>query len=974
MGNTPHPQITDYHAKYFAYELTRRLPADSIGKLTATLQDAQVDLNPHQIEAALFAFKSPLSKGAILADEVGLGKTIEAGIILSQKWAELKRKLLIITPSNLRKQWNQELLDKFFLPSMIIESSTFNAESEGGSVNPFERNEIVICSYQFARQKEMWINSVNWDLVVIDEAHRLRNVYKPQNKIANSIKKSLAHTKKVLLTATPLQNSLMELFGLVSFVDEYSFGDLKSFKSKYSRLTSPSDFHELKSRLSPVCKRTLRRQVKEYINYTNRIAIVEEYIPSDDEVELYELVSEYLRQPKLYALPSSQRSLMTLILRRLLASSTFAVQGTLEALAKRLDETLVRGVQHSVEFQTIQYENINEVIDEWGDEDNESESPVSVKLELSEEQKVEIAQERDRLKQYSKLAKRIIKNAKGEKLLTALEKGFEKLAELGAPGKAIIFTESTRTQEYIRSILETNGYNGKIVLFNGTNNDRESKRLYREWLQEHKGTDRVSGSKTADIRQAIVDHFRDTATIMIATEAAAEGINLQFCSLVVNYDLPWNPQRIEQRIGRCHRYGQKHDVVVINFLNKLNAADQHVYRLLDEKFKLFNGVFGASDEVLGSIESGIDFEKRIIKIYQECRKTEEIQEAFKQLRVELEPEIEANLDSTRRALLENFDEDVANKLRVNLEQGREYLNRFERMLWSVTRHTLKDLAEFNLTDHTFVIKENPFPDITINTGKYRFLTTSSSGKKSESTWDPDTNLYRIGHPLAHRITAECRSKHPGVYEVVFDYSNSPVKISVLEPLLGKSGWLNATLVSIESFETEDHIVFDCFDEDYQPIESQIAEKLFLLDGVKGNPVYYPTELSLQSAALKKIFIQDILDENIRRNGRYFDDECEKMDKWADDLKISLEKEIKDLDAEIKLRKSEVRKMINLKDKVDGQRSIKELEKKRNEKRRSLYAAQDQIDTQKDDLISEIEARMRHSISEEPLFSIKWILI
>src|SRR3984957_12085854 len=143
--------ITQYHAWYFAHELTRRCPSDSLQKLAATLADAQVDLNPHQIDAALFAFSSPLSKGAILADEVGLGKTIEAGILLSQKWAERKRKLLIIVPANLRKQWNQELSDKFFLPSVILETRSFNEQIKLGNLNPFDHDEIVICSYHFAR-------------------------------------------------------------------------------------------------------------------------------------------------------------------------------------------------------------------------------------------------------------------------------------------------------------------------------------------------------------------------------------------------------------------------------------------------------------------------------------------------------------------------------------------------------------------------------------------------------------------------------------------------------------------------------------------------------------------------------------------------------------------------------------------------------------------------------------------------------
>src|SRR5579859_6393744 len=222
---------TAYHAKYFAYELTKRCASDSMEKLAASLADAQVDLNPHQVEAALFAFRSPLSKGAILADEVGLGKTIEAGILLSQKWAERKRKILVIVPASLRKQWNQELSDKFFLPSVILETKTFNEQIKQGNLNPFARNEVVICSFQFARSKEAYVRQVDWGLVIIDEAHRLRNVYKPTNKIGNAIKAAVAPYPKALLTATPLQNSLLELYGLVSIIDDFTFGDLKSFKA-----------------------------------------------------------------------------------------------------------------------------------------------------------------------------------------------------------------------------------------------------------------------------------------------------------------------------------------------------------------------------------------------------------------------------------------------------------------------------------------------------------------------------------------------------------------------------------------------------------------------------------------------------------------------------------------------------------------------------------------------------------------------
>ena len=273
--------ITPFHAKHLAHALTRRCPSDSVQKLAASLADAQVDLNPHQIDAALFAFRSPLSKGAILADEVGLGKTIEAGILLSQRWAERKRKLLVIVPANLRKQWHQELADKFFLPATILETRTFNEQvRKQGNLNPFDQPDtIIICSYHFARSKDAYIRKVAWNLVVIDEAHRLRNVYKQTNRIANAIKSAVAEFPKVLLTATPLQNSLLELYGLVSVIDDYTFGDLKSFKAQFTNLTGEADYAELRTRLKPIRQRTLRRQALEYVPYTNRYALVQDSSP-----------------------------------------------------------------------------------------------------------------------------------------------------------------------------------------------------------------------------------------------------------------------------------------------------------------------------------------------------------------------------------------------------------------------------------------------------------------------------------------------------------------------------------------------------------------------------------------------------------------------------------------------------------------------------------------------------------------------
>jgi len=476
--------ITEYHSKFFAFELTKRYPPDSVEKLTGAVASAQVDLNPHQVDAALFAFQSPLSKGALLADEVGLGKTIEAGLVLSQKWAERRRRILIITPSNLRKQWFQELAEKFFLPCRILEAKSYNTAMKQGQFRPFEAPEIVICSYQFAKSKAGEVQAIAWDLVVIDEAHRLRNVYKPSNVIANTLKVALAGKDKLLLTATPLQNSLLELFGLVSFIDEHTFGDLKSFREQFANLNQEQVFETLKARLKPVCHRTLRRQVTSYIPFTKRLPLVEEFTPEESEDRLYHLVSEYLQRENLQALPTGQRSLMTLVLRKLLASSTFAIAGALTSISNRLKAKFRQQepVQPLEEELDEDYEALDETVEEWSN----GESVES----LTETDRAAIEQEIADLDAFAALATSIEHNAKGKALLKALDIAFIKAREFGGEEKAIIFTESRRTQSYLLRLLTDSPWREGVVLFNGSNTDESSRQIFAEWLDRHRGWSR----------------------------------------------------------------------------------------------------------------------------------------------------------------------------------------------------------------------------------------------------------------------------------------------------------------------------------------------------------------------------------------------------------------------------------------------------------------------------------------------------
>ena len=976
-------RYSPHQLAFFAYQLTRRAASSSMEAMAGALLDAQVDLNPHQIDAAMFATSNPLSKGVILADEVGLGKTIEAGLLIAQRWAERKRRILVITPANLRKQWHQELADKFGLPATIFEAKSFRMLVKEGAVNPFNRSGIIICSYQFAARKAVEVKDVAWDLVVIDEAHRLRNVYKPENKTARALQEALSQPQKVLLTATPLQNSLLELYGLVSFIDERVFGDLDSFKSQFGALKNAESFDALKNRIAPICKRTLRRQVEAYVKYTKRIPLLREFTPSADEIALYNHVTEYLEREALHALPNSQRQLITLVLRKLLASSTFAIAGALETLTNRLKKTLAekastldKGADNGrglIDELDEDFETLDEIAEEIDD------LPMDEAQTRTKEQVQAIVQEIEDLEGFRKLAVSITENSKGTALLQALKVAFAKLDELGAAKKAIIFTESRRTQDYLMGLLAATPYNDGVVLFNGTNNDAASKRIYADWMKRHAGTDRITGSRTADTRAALVEHFCEfngpDGSIMIATEAGAEGINLQFCSMVINYDLPWNPQRIEQRIGRCHRYGQKHDVVVVNFLNRENEADKRVYELLDQKFKLFDGVFGASDEVLGAVESGVDFERRIAEIYQTCRQPAAIHTAFEQLQLDMAGEISDAMLKARKSLLENFDEDVQERLRLRSQDAKASLGKLERLLMRFTSGALNGHAKFTDDETSFVLKATPsfLGNMTgfgeLDAGRYELP------RRSE-----DAHIYRLGHPLAQALLQHAKLQ-PGLTttspatKIVLDYAAYGAKVSVVEPLRGQHGWLEVQSLQIRSLgAVEEHVLVAAVDANGNAFDEQVTERLLNLPcasnvQVETSSVEHRPPLEAEIERQKLLVVADLETRNLGA----FTQETEKLDAWADDLKVGLERDIKELDRRIKESRTKSKGAATLADKLVAQKEQRDLEGQRDRKRRELFDRQDEIQRKRDGLIDELERQLKQEISVSTVLTCEWEL-
>ncbi len=947
-----------YQSKYFAHFLTREGIGESEA-LTQSLSAARVDLNPHQVDAAMFALRSPLSKGVLLADEVGLGKTIEAALVLSQRWWEQRRNLLLVVPASLRKQWATELREKFSLPSIILDAKKLKDLNAAGHPNPIGlRSGVIILSYEFAARIADVLRAVRWDLVVFDEAHKLRNVYKAaESSRAMVLREALAGHQKLLLTATPLQNNLMELYGLVTIIDETYFGSEQAFRAEFGGREDVTARALLARRLDPICKRTLRRQVQKagLINYTNRLPRTFDFTPDRLEVDLYNSVSSYLQNPDTIALGRNGRHLVTLMLRKILGSSSFAIAQTLDKMVQRLEAKLI------VDDATLDdIDGFAEEADDWrdagsgaeadavedhSDDDVENIDPKQLQAEIRE------------LTHYRDLARSISGNAKGKALLECLPGVMTEIEAKGGQRKAVIFTESVRTQGYLRELLETNGFAGQTVILNGSNSDKDSAGLYKAWLAEHRGTEAVSGSKTADMKAAIVDAFRHDRSILIATESGAEGINLQFCSLLINYDLPWNPQRVEQRIGRCHRYGQKIDVTVINFLNRKNQAEERIHQLLEQKFKLFEGVFGSSDEVLGAIESGVDIERRILEIVQQSRTDEEINAAFDRLQAEFSVEIDEAKTEARNKLLAEMDDKVIERLLGRKESVSSALGEFKRALLGLARAELPE-ARFH-HDHA-------------QRFDYASQTWSTEWPEAdERGW----RFFRLADEgLADQLVARAKGRDLASASLEFDYAAYDGNLADVAPLRGRSGWMRVARLTLQTpARAWDEIICAAFTDDGALLDPSTAERMLLVPAHVAGGICDDLPGS-DLAAIVEERQTALVGRAQERLGEFLNEEEDRLDAWRNDARVAYDQQMKALTKDANEKNKLARATANLQVKVELQREAKALKRQVDDLQHQLYTRLREIDDEREHMLDVIAEQLNLTPQVEDLFTIRWSLI
>jgi len=673
------------HRRLLSEEILRLRRSTEGRRYASAQRGGRVDPNPHQIDAVIFALGRVREGGCILADEVGLGKTIEAGLVMAQLCAEGAGRVLLVTPKALLGQWRQELFTLFGISA--IETGPGSGWAGQGV--------FLISREQLGSEQGLarLSGAAAFDLCVVDEAHEVfASLYRrfdragrylaeaPHAKIAGRLRELLGgRTPALLLTATPLSNSLAELWALVQYVDRGGtlLGDLAMFRERFcaddDRQLQPGQAGELQRRLQVVLRRTLRRQAQEFLRtpFVGRRTRLFEYDMSPPERELYDDVTRYLLTPGLAAFSGRHRSLLLLGFHRRMASSHRALAASLERLAERLRRHLAGGDLDPLRDFAFDLEELDEPALEEAEPQNTAQE-MQVRAELTVVEGL-----------IARLAA-LASDGKARALLDAVRVLEGEAARGLSGGKLVIFTESLATQDYLRELLLAAGVpDEQVTLFRGQNTSARAEQALARW---HAEVGDVLGpsappSREVAMRLALVHEFKQRSRVFISTEAGAKGLNLQFCDTLINYDLPWNPQRIEQRIGRCHRYGQTRDVTVINFLARDNAAQRLTFEILSRKLELFGAVLDASDHVLyepnGAAQAAVfntlsgDFAGQLARIYDGARSLAEIEKELALLDAELgvrRSELEAVQARTAGLIESRLDASVRQSFRKLAEE------------------------------------------------------------------------------------------------------------------------------------------------------------------------------------------------------------------------------------------------------------------------------------------------------------------
>jgi predicted nucleic acid-binding Zn-ribbon protein len=897
------------HRRYYAEDLVRLRRAGEGRRYAASQRRGRIDPNPHQVEAVMFALRRIPEGGCILADEVGLGKTIEAGLVIAQLLAEGASRILIVVPLSLLGQWQSELYTLFGIEASEAGDDGVDASSPG----------VFLAGREYAGGKagfEKLNGSPPFDLFVVDEAHEVfagihkrfdrYGVYDEASRYAQTahrVRKLIGASPVLLLTATPIQNSLAELWGLIQYIEPTGtlLGLLPTFVSLFcadgdTRRLVVDQSEELRRRLGSVVKRTLRRQAQEFMErpFVGRRAQLFEYSMSPEERSLYQDVTDYLLQPSLCAFQGRSRQLLLLGFHRRMASSTAALAQSLEKVAERLRRILDGlGAAQLPDTATAFLSDLEDDstaaqtdrpdtsrADEASDEPA-APAPNAIRAELA------------RVEDFIRRARSLPHDSKAESLVKAVQLTTRRP---GSRQKVVIFTESLTTQEYNRDLLLENASlsGSDITLFRGVNSSPRATEALQRWNREvaPQIASHAQPSPAVAIRLALVHEFKTRSKVLISTEAGAKGLNLQFCDTIINYDLPWNPQRIEQRIGRCHRYGQERDVTVINFLARDNEAQRLTLEILSSKLDLFGEVLDMSDVVLHTPRSdrseefatalGPDFEAQLRRIWERARSVEEVEEELRQLRDSIEDRrhqleqvrertiglIESRLDDSVRQVFRQIHEELpATLAELDAELERVLVGYFE------AADIPYELGETGVRRSISVPASSRLPE-PLSSGVAVALGAAHDLEEVESL--------HAAHPLIEAAVAEARASGAGHFSLRFRLSEDAPEVLKLRRC--SRGRLALTRIEHRGFEREDRLKVTAVFENAEVLRPAEAAHELLQQPCEDAGAFDPP-LALTPADLTEVVNEEIfLDHSLvaKSEQESFEKAIDQLDQYMED--------------------------------------------------------------------------------------------
>ena len=950
--------FTDYQAKYLATRILHKAPRDSFNRLLPIVYDADIDIHPHQLASADMAFNSPLAHNFMLLDESGLGKTVEACISIGYFYYRGERNILVMSPVSEIKHWYKHLAERFNLPTVILDDSNYTDFRRRGKYKPLEQGKVILCTYKFAFEKEREFKKTDWDLVVLDEAHRLNYIYDLTDEMGESLIRSLSTRRKLIITSVPFQSTLLRMFKLGEFMDPYMFGEEKSFFYKYVSLTGLNDYPELKRRLVPVSNRFQRFRRTEFTPKSKRVEMLFDYYAPALERDTVTAMTNYFMRSGKFGLKSDQGSLAALGLYKQLQSIPsikFGLKKIIKGIEKQLDgKDPYRWLDKAI---TKDIETIPHTEEEWF---NKGEL-FKYQVPTTKAAKKEMQKEIEEIKIYLDFASQTKEMYRSRAMIRALNRAFTNAHKMGINPKVVIYTESKITMKYLVKYLSERGAEN-IYYLSRVNRDKVHRKILKDFKKNAKNLNRLSENEEDNIKQAVIEKFIADGDFLITTDLGVEGFNLSQANVVVNFDLPMDPYRTDRRLARVDGYGNDSDLLVVNILNRSNELERWIYDKYRKYFDLFSGMPGRSDLAVGTIGAGSDYEMFVFDQYMRNHSIGMLTRNFRRIEVELKDAKSKEMDRIIKGVLEMS----ASKERQLISEYKglikDHMGQFEDEILKLVRATVSDYAAVSKRGRLkFELHKKPFRMKKEDLGTYYVQQRVKPGERK-------MYLTRgMGQKLIKKVMAQ---KLPNA-RVRFRYkSRKRGQGKHLRGLVKKKGTMILKLITVKSISEEQFLVFVAVTSDGKLLTQQQAHEIMELESRVVKKERVRERLLPEYKALRGALLELLAD----RNDMFIKREMKKMDKWMGDNVTKAQRDLRIIVTE----KRKIHRRLMHTDKAGKkkyfQNALLAVGVLRRKRIRKIKIIQRDSQAVKNRVKRRIQRDMKVTLREKNLFAIYWELV